>query len=317
MKYIQTILMAVLILALTINVIETQNVVRINPFPSEDSSDKGLTKCKLPEWINKDPSYMAELMTNSSMGLTDKVGDHEYQSLYFPYMSTMIRERYCNTKNKGDSNQLHSNSKRPKIRMLEIGLGCAPTGGMIRGQPGGSALAWRHLFGNQTNDFELHIMEFDGSCAEKWAESHEGIAIVHVGDASSDVDLKRVVDAASSDGESTPFDIIIDDASHINWHQIKTFEMLISALRPGGFYVIEDINSSCYNWRANIGAATTKKTPQVGGTSGCMTTDNGKPTIFAKIIEWQKRLLVKREPFKGVNHIDLHKESVLLGKRVK
>jgi hypothetical protein len=221
------------------------------------------------------------------------------------------------TRGKQNSNQAHVSSKRPKIRMLEIGLGCAPTGGMIRGQPGGSALAWRHLFGNHTDDFELHIMEFDGPCAEKWAASHKDIAIVHVGDASSEVDLKRVVNAASPDGDPTPFDIIIDDASHINWHQIKTVETLISALRLGGFYVIEDINSSCYNWRANVGAGTTQKTPQVGGTSGCMTTQGGEPTIFSKVIDWQKRLLVKREPFKGVNHIDLHKEAVLLGKRVK
>jgi hypothetical protein len=264
------------------------------------------------------PKYLAEVMMNASMGLTDKVDTihHEYQYLYFPYMSTMIRERYCNTNNEDISNQPQLISKRPKIRMLEIGLGCAPTGGMIRGQPGGSALAWRHLFGNQTDDFELHIMEFDGSCAEKWAESHEGIAIVHVGDASSEVDLKRVVDAASSDGDATPFDIIIDDASHINWHQIKTFETLIDKLRPGGFYVIEDIHSSCFNWQANLGTNTSIESPNVGGTHGCMTTGKGEPTIFAKVLEWQKGLLMRREPFQGVNHIDLHKEAVLFEKRL-
>jgi hypothetical protein len=312
------ILVTALVLTFILYEIEKQNTLCISLTSLETSAKKNHSLCTLPDWVNKSPWYLAEVMMNSSLGLTDKVDtkNHEYQFLYFPYMSSMVRDRYCNTKSQGDSNQVHVLSQRPKIRLLEIGLGCAPTGGMIRGQPGGSALAWRHLFGNQTDDFELHIMEFDGPCAEKWAASHKDIAIVHVGDASSEVDLKRVVDAASPDGDSTPFDIIIDDASHINWHQIKTLETLIPALRPGGFYVIEDIHSSCVSWKANLGTNITIESPQVGGTYDCMTTQSGEPTIYAKVVEWQKALLRRQEPFKGVNHIDLHKEAVLLEKRV-
>lgn len=37
------------------------------------------------------------------------------------------------------------------------------------------------------------------------------------------------------------FDIIVDDASHMEADQIATFQMLKSKMKPGGVYVIEDI----------------------------------------------------------------------------
>src|SRR5271154_1237071 len=38
-----------------------------------------------------------------------------------------------------------------------------------------------------------------------------------------------------------PFDLIVDDGSHIPEHQIYSFMRLFPALRPGGVYIIEDI----------------------------------------------------------------------------
>lgn len=38
-----------------------------------------------------------------------------------------------------------------------------------------------------------------------------------------------------------PFDVIIDDGSHVGRHQHASFAALFSALRPGGVYVIEDL----------------------------------------------------------------------------
>jgi hypothetical protein len=38
--------------------------------------------------------------------------------------------------------------------------------------------------------------------------------------------------------------IIIDDASHMNYLTIRSFELLFSQLQPGGIYCIEDIESS-------------------------------------------------------------------------
>lgn len=40
---------------------------------------------------------------------------------------------------------------------------------------------------------------------------------------------------------SGTFDIVIDDGSHMEADQIKTFQLLKSKMKPGGIYVIEDI----------------------------------------------------------------------------
>jgi len=213
-------------------------------------------------------------------------------------MSNMVQRMACHRTNR-------------TLRLLEIGLGCAPGGGMIKQSPGGSSLAWRHLFANiESLSLDLHIMEYAQDCANKWAAKNPTVK-VHTGDASSPADLTRVM------GESggAPFDIVIDDASHINWHQIATLEFMIHHVAPGGFYVIEDIHSSCTNWAANLG---TKSGQNVGGGGvDCMTTTTGNATIFAKIVEWQKKLVVKQEPFPGVTHIDLHKEAVVFEKQLK
>ena len=44
--------------------------------------------------------------------------------------------------------------------------------------------------------------------------------------------------------EAGKLDIIIDDGSHINHHQIKSFEILFSFLKDGGIYIIEDTQTS-------------------------------------------------------------------------
>ncbi len=50
-----------------------------------------------------------------------------------------------------------------------------------------------------------------------------------------------------------PFDIIIDDGSHINAHQILTFYTLFSHLNDNGIYVIEDVQTSF--WPGPYGGA--------------------------------------------------------------
>lgn len=41
------------------------------------------------------------------------------------------------------------------------------------------------------------------------------------------------------------FDIIVDDGSHVPWHQLLTFEIMFETwLKPGGIYIIEDVETS-------------------------------------------------------------------------
>lgn len=193
----------------------------------------------LPKWVTGTPEDFAIEMHVGSTGLTDKTNNgHKFQWLYQPNLSRLIKQKL-------------SDSTVPikKIRLLEFGLGCAPGGGMIRNTPGGSALGWRHLF-DQVSDiiFELHIFEYDKECALKWQKEHpHTVDGLHIGDASSEHDLLR----AYNDAGGIPFDVMIDDASHINWHMIKTLDYMLPKIAIGGFYVVEDIPTACRDYKVS------------------------------------------------------------------
>jgi hypothetical protein len=51
-----------------------------------------------------------------------------------------------------------------------------------------------------------------------------------------------------------PIDIVIDDGSHVNEHVITSFDALFGHVRPGGLYVIEDLQSSYWpGWGGSSG----------------------------------------------------------------
>jgi hypothetical protein len=45
-----------------------------------------------------------------------------------------------------------------------------------------------------------------------------------------------------------PFDMILDDGSHMNEHVIYSFEHLFGSVKSGGVYVIEDVATSYFPW---------------------------------------------------------------------
>ncbi|NQW46655.1 MAG: class I SAM-dependent methyltransferase [Planctomycetes bacterium] len=55
---------------------------------------------------------------------------------------------------------------------------------------------------------------------------------------------QSLLDAVAAAGGG-PFDLIIDDGSHEDHHQITTAEALLPLLAPGGVFVIEDITVDC------------------------------------------------------------------------
>jgi hypothetical protein len=120
--------------------------------------------------------------------------------------------------------------KYRRLRLLEIGVG----GGNLVGR---SLLAWRYYF-----PF-ARIVGCD--IVDKRNLSGGGLHI-HIVDQSSAADLARI------NSEEGPFNIIIDDGSHINRHQIFSFEQLFPRLAPGGIYVIEDTQTSYW---PNFGGA--------------------------------------------------------------
>jgi demethylmacrocin O-methyltransferase len=67
--------------------------------------------------------------------------------------------------------------------------------------------------------------------------SRKRVKVFH-GSQGDNVFLQRVAH------ESGMFDIIVDDGSHINEHQIETFKVLFPFLKDDGIYVIEDTQTS-------------------------------------------------------------------------
>jgi hypothetical protein len=47
------------------------------------------------------------------------------------------------------------------------------------------------------------------------------------------------------------FDLIIDDADHLPWHQVKGMRYYWQQLRPGGWYVIEDCTPAKHDFLAD------------------------------------------------------------------
>ncbi|MFK3979948.1 class I SAM-dependent methyltransferase [Micromonospora sp. NPDC050397] len=114
--------------------------------------------------------------------------------------------------------------QRP-IRLLEIGIGGydSPTWG------GASLRMWRDYFRHG----EIHGLDIE----EK--RITEPRIHVHRGDQSDQAYLREL---ARRHG---PFDVIIDDGSHVNAHIRASFEALfVNHLRPGGYYVVEDMSTA-------------------------------------------------------------------------
>tara|TARA_B100000029_G_scaffold463550_1_gene496939 strand:- start:38 stop:829 length:792 start_codon:yes stop_codon:yes gene_type:complete len=147
---------------------------------------------------------MDDLTKISKKYETDKSNDHKYTIIYNKYFS---EKRYEN------------------IKLFEIGIGFPRD----ENRGGGSLQMWSEYFPNGTIyglDIEKKKLNFD-----------EKIKIFK-GSQENFLDLKEVINSAGN------FDIIIDDGSHFNKHQIKSFKYLFPYLNNGGYYIIEDIQTS-------------------------------------------------------------------------
>lgn len=135
---------------------------------------------------------------------TDKEGDHFYTRWYERHLGH-LRDR--------------------RIVLLEIGVGGYedPTSG------GESLRMWKEYFPLATIvGIDIH---------DKSAMAEDRI-VIHRGSQDDPAFLDRVAH------EHGPFDVIIDDGSHLSPHVIASFRALFPHLAPDGIYVIEDLQTS-------------------------------------------------------------------------
>lgn len=124
---------------------------------------------------------------------------------------------------------------RDKVKnLLEIGIGSTENGQMIHTlsqgyRTGNSLRCWRDYFPN-ANIFGVDI--FPHTIEEERLKVYQA----------DQSDASNLVDVARKIGEK--LDIIIDDGSHVSYHQVFSFMVLERFLAQGGIYVIEDIQPS-------------------------------------------------------------------------
>ena len=124
--------------------------------------------------------------------------------------------------------------KYRRLTLLEIGIG-----GYGQSLGGTSLLAWQAYF-----PFG-HVIGAD--IEDKSALAGKRREVIRL-DQSSSEQLDTLA------RERGPFDLIIDDGSHLNAHQILTFEHLFGALKDGGIYVVEDTQTSF--WPGDVAGVT-------------------------------------------------------------
>lgn len=116
--------------------------------------------------------------------------------------------------------------QRP-IRFLEIGV--------FRG---GSLAAWKRYFHSESTIVGIDI---EPSCNQ--FDDPERNVHVRIGKQQDPDFLRAVVE------ELGPFDVILDDGSHMTSHMIDSFRFLFGdGLVDGGLYLAEDVHSSYWSW---------------------------------------------------------------------
>jgi len=105
------------------------------------------------------------------------------------------------------------------VVVVELGVG-----------KGGSLQVWKEYFGHTAKIWGI-------DCEDKLAYDDPDIEFL-IGD-QADADFLRSVH------EKIPkIDIFIDDGSHVSYDQLLTYEILFPIISPGGYYFIEDVQTS-------------------------------------------------------------------------
>jgi hypothetical protein len=111
------------------------------------------------------------------------------------------------------------------LTLLELGVG----GHEDPAKGGASLRMWRQYLPNARGIVGLDL--------EKKDFFIDGVVIYQ----GSQADPEIIEHVGLAEG---PFDVIVDDASHVSSLTIKSFKLLYPHLNPGGLYVVEDLHSS-------------------------------------------------------------------------
>jgi len=148
---------------------------------------------------------------DANMDGSDKVTNHNYHVMYGSTLAPFMRL---------------------PVRLLEIGV-----------FDGKSLQLWQRLF--PKHELIAGIGFGDGKAVQDTFKRHlNDKHVLYTGSQSDSEFLDKVFE----DLDGKKFDIIIDDGSHVPWHQVFTLEYIFdSFLKDGGVYIIEDIETSYWD----------------------------------------------------------------------
>jgi len=168
----------------------------------------------VPQDVAPKEKSMGELMIEAG---TDKVDRHAYDRYYEQYFAAF--------RHKAD------------VSIMEIGA-----------NNGNSILLWAKYFSTPAHIHSIAYAAIPNSEKMACDAIPEKCQVIRIFDGDqSDVSFLRTI------ANKYAYDIIIDDGSHNPEHQIISFSQLFPALRPGGLYVIEDLETSY--WSSPTGAS--------------------------------------------------------------
>lgn len=148
--------------------------------------------------------YSSNLTKLARIFKTDKYGNHKYTPHYQKHFSAF---------------------RKKKVNLLEIGVG-----GYDNPISGGNSLRMWKSFFKRGKIFSIDIYDK--------IKLEESRIKIFKGSQVDNIFLGNLLKEVGN------LSIIIDDGSHINEHVIKTFQFLFPQMKPGGVYVIEDIQTS-------------------------------------------------------------------------
>lgn len=109
--------------------------------------------------------------------------------------------------------------KDSNLKLLEIGIA-----------QGASLRMWKEYFPTSL----IYGIDHSPGCKQY----EEQRISVFIGDQSNKEFLLQTLKTTGD------LDIVIDDGSHVSYHQIASFEVLFPYVKKGGYYVIEDLHTS-------------------------------------------------------------------------
>lgn len=141
-----------------------------------------------------------------------------------------------------------------RVRLLEIGV-----------ENGRSLKAWQqyftnadHIYGIGYGNFQKAPSQSCGDAKNTRVSSSQTACTLFHGDQSDVGFLNHFLQ--ESEGQ---FDVIIDDGSHVPTHQIVSFEHLWKSVKPGGLYIIEDIETNWWSPSSTVYGYSLRNQPSV------------------------------------------------------